>query len=68
MRRGEGLEAAIVVFYVVQPLFIAVVAVVNGFADGVEPRVIFYERKHSIVLFISAKITNYLQILRKSKH
>jgi hypothetical protein len=35
IRRGEGLEAAIAVFYVVQPLFIAVVAVVNGFADGV---------------------------------
>jgi len=68
VRRGESLEAAVVVFNVVQPLFITVVAVVNSLADGVEPRVVFYKRKHSIVLFITAKITNYLQILRKSKH
>ena len=32
--RGEGLEAAVVVFNVFQPLFLAVVAVVNGIADG----------------------------------
>ena len=45
MRRSEGLEATITANDTPQPFFIAVVAFVNGFADGFEPRVVCYERE-----------------------